>query len=48
MPEGCEDVQTLSELVARKKQLEKLKAEAPRAGSTADMEKDKKESSQPV
>jgi hypothetical protein len=43
MPEGYKDVQSLSELAARKKQLEKPKAEAPR---TADSEKDKKENSQ--
>jgi hypothetical protein len=48
MPEGYEDIRTSKGLAARKGQLEKLKAGARRAGSTADIEKDKKESSQPA
>jgi hypothetical protein len=46
MPEGYEDVRDLRELARRKKESEKLKTEAPRAGSTADGKKDKDENYQ--
>jgi hypothetical protein len=46
MPEGYEDVRDFKELARRKKRLEKLKTEAPRAGSTADGGKDKDENHQ--